>query len=340
MTIQISRAVRINNNRTVFNNAFTTGNPSGIEGFGIVVDAFEDIRAAAFDVVMPEILWNTCIPAAAIDRAINIGARSASYKVKDRRGVGSFRASHGKDIPTVGAGMNKVTVPLESSAISAHVDRDDLNAIQFGHEGLNLLTEYGVIMREACERHIEKVFFFGFPELSYTGYIDHPEIAETAVPNGAGGFPEWSTKTAEEIEEDINSAITTVWVDSKQAFLPGRIEIPPAQFALLSTKKTGLDNNTSITILEYIKKNNIYTQMTGLELEVKPLRHLEEAGAGSTDRMRVTDLKADYHWLPMPEDFTMLEPFNRGFETDLFASYKFGPYHIRQPLSSLYVDGI
>lgn len=334
MTKQISRAVRINNQRTVFNNAFTTGNPTGLEGFGIVQDAFEDIQAAAFDVVMPEILWNTSIPAASVDRSINIGARSASYKVKDRRGVGSFRASHGKDIPTVGAGMNKVSVPLESSAISAHIDRDDLNAIQFGHEGLNLLTEYGVIMREACERHIERVFFFGFPELDYTGYIDHPEIAITA---SADTF---ANLDAEGIENEINSAITIVWTGSKQAFLPGRVELPPEQFALLSTKKTGLDNNTSITILKYLEKNNIYTQMTGLDLDIVPLRHLEEAGAGGEDRMRVTDLKADYHWMPMPEDFTMLEPFNRGFETDLFASYKFGPYHIRQPLSSLYVDGI
>ncbi|MPW31950.1 DUF2184 domain-containing protein [Agarivorans sp. B2Z047] len=322
-----------------FNNAYTAGNPSGIDGFGIVVNAFEDIKTAAYDVVMPEILWPTCVPEASVDRSINVGARSASYKVKDRRGVGSFRASHGKDIPTVGAGMNKVTVPLESSAISAHVDRDDLNAIQFGHEGMNLLNEYGVIMREATERHIERVFFYGFPDLDYTGYIDHPNIPASVVVDPGSGT-EWANKDAEQIEADINNGISAVWVGSKQAFIPDKVEIPPEQFALISTKKTGLDNNTSITILEYIKKNNVYTQVTGQELNIKPLRHLEAAGAGGTDRMRITDTRADYHWMPMPEDFTMLDPFYRGFETDLFASYKFGPYHIRQPISSLYLDGI
>lgn len=326
--------------KTKFNNAYTVGNPTGMEGFGIVLNAFEDIKTEAYNVVMPEIKWAETIPAASVDREISIGARSASYKVKDRRGVGSFRASHGKDIPVVGAGMNKVTVPLESSAISAHIDRDDLNAIQYGHEGMNILNEYGVIMREASERHIERVYFFGFDELEYTGYVDHPLIPVTVAVDGGSGT-EWSTKVGEQMAADIQAALRAVWIGSKQAFVPGCVELPTEQFSLIHDTRiaTGINGNSE-TVAEFIKRNNIFKTITNQELEIKPLRHLDGAGAGGTDRMRVTDLRADYHWMPMPEDFTMLDPYYRGFETDLFGSYKFGPYHIRQPISSLYVDGI
>ena len=323
-----------------FNNAFTTGNPSGIEGFGIVMDAFEDIKSEAYNVVLPEIQWNKCIPAGSIDRSVNIGARSASYKVKDRRGIGSFRASQGKDLPVVGAGMNKVTVPLESSSVVAHIDRDDINAVAFGHEGMNLITDYGVIMRESAERHIERTFFFGDDNFNYTGYIDHPLIPVT-VSDDPGGGSEFINKTGEQMAFTINQALTAVWVGSKQAFIAGRVELPSDQFALIHTTRlaTGV-NGVAQTVAEFIMSSNIYKTVTGQELEIKPLRHLDGAGAGGTDRMRVTDIRDVHHWMPMPEDFTMLDPFYRGFETDLFASYKFGPYHIRQEISSLYVDGI
>lgn len=331
--------LQFENAKHKFRNSFSAGNPTDIVGFEIVQSSFEDIKARAYNVEYPQILWSSCIPGASIDREINVGARSASYIVKDRRGKAAFRSSKSRDIPQVGASLKKESVPIESSVVGATIDIEDIEAVAFGHQGMNLLTEYGEVMREASEKHIEEVFFFGDADIGYESYIDYSEIASSVVPD-LGSGTEMINKTAEQVEADINNLISGVWVNSKQVFLPSRIELPPSQFSMLATRKTGLGDHTNTTMLEYIRKNNVYTAVTGQDLEIKTNRHFAGAGAGGTDRMRATDMKPENHWMPMPLDFQMLTPRDEQLETKLVARVKFGGYHIRQPLSSAYADGI
>jgi hypothetical protein len=324
-------------------NAFTTGNPAGLNGaMGFDINVFEQITAKSYDVKLPEILWNRTIPAASIDTSINVGARLASYRVKDRRGMGAFRATVGKDIPTVGVTMNKVSVPLESAAVSGTVDIDDLRAVAMGFEGMNLITELGAAMREASERHIEKVFFYGFSSLGFAGYLDYSLTPATTAGAKLAGGTTWAVATPDEIIKDIQTALSLVFTNSKGLFVPGRVELPAAQFALIATMRvngTG-GNGINETVLAYIKRNNIYTQTTGLELDVVALRHLEGAGTGGTHRMIVSEYKPENHWLPMPEAFNMLPPMDRQLATDLTAIYKFGSYHRPYPTSAQMMDGI
>lgn len=324
-------------------NAFTPGNPAGMNGaMGFDVNIFEQITGRAYDVKLPEIAWSKTIPAASIDTSINVGAKMASYRTKDRRGKGAFRAAVGKDIPVVGVTMNKVTVPLESAAVSASIDLDDLRAVAFGFEGMNLITELGAVMREASERHIEQVFFYGFSTLGFAGYIDYSLVPATTAATKAATGTTWAVATPDEIIKDIQTAIGTVYANSKGLFVPGRVEIPIEQFVQISSQRINgtSGNGVNETVLSFVKKNNLFTQLTGRELEVVSLRYLDGAGAGVTDRMIVSVNEAEHHWLPMPEAFNMLAPQDRQLATDLFATYKFGSYHKPYPTSALFMDGI
>ncbi len=325
-------------------NAFTPGNPAGLNGaMGFTVNVFEQLQARAYDVKLPDIQWSSTIPSGSIDTSINVGAKLTSYRVRDRRGKGAFRAAVGKDIPTVGVTMNKVAIPIESAAVHASIDLDDLQAVQFGYEGMNLITDQGAVMREAAERHIEEVFFFGYASLGFAGYLDYSLVpASTALTKAAGGTT-WAVATGDEIVKDIHFAIGLVFANSKGVFIPGRVEIPLAQLVQISSQRMGGAAGASgenETVLSYIKKNNLYTQTTGQELQVVGLRYLDNAGAGATDRMIVSEFKDENHYMPMSEPFNMLPPQDRQLSTELFAKYKFGSYHKPYPTSAQFIDGI
>lgn len=324
-------------------NAFTPGNPAGLNGaMGFTVDVFEQLQARAYDVKLPDIKWSETL-GEGLDTSINPGAKLTSYRVRDRRGKGAFRAAIGKDIPTVGVTMNKVVIPLESAAVSASADLDDIRSVAFGFEGMNLLTDLGVVMRESCERHIEETFFFGYPELDFAGYIDYALVPATTAGTKAAGGTTWAVATGDEIVKDIQTAIGLIYTNSKGVFMPNRVEIPLAQLVQISSQRMGGAagaTGENITVLEYIKRNNLYTSLTGQELDVRGLRYLEDAGAGVTDRMIVSQADGETNYMPMSQAFEMLPPQDRQFATDLFAHWKFGSYHKPFPTSAQFIDGI
>lgn len=324
-------------------NAFTAGNPAGQNGaMGFDVNIYEQIRATAYEVKLPDILWSNTLPAGSLDTSVNVGAKLVSYRVKDRRGKGAFRAAVGKDIPTVGATINKVTIPMESGAVGASIDLDDLRAVAFGHEGMNLITDNGSTMREASERHIEHTFFYGFSTLGFAGYLDYALSPLTTASVKAATGTTWAVATPDEIISDVVTGITTIGVNSKGIFKAGRLELPIAQFMLIAGRRINgtAGNGVNETILSFLKKNNPFTAVTGQELDIRMVRYLQGAGVGGSDRAIFSDANPDNQYMPMSEAFNMLPPQDVQLATNLFGTYKFGSYHRPFPTAFLQMDGI
>ena len=303
----------------------------------LLVGSFEDMKSEFYEVKYGEIQWRDVIPEASVDTSINPGATSTSYRVYDQRGKGSFRSQHDNGVPTVGQTLGKNIVPIEVAGVSAIFDTEDARQIQFGHNQ-SLLSELPNVMRKACERHVEGTVFFGDENIQdFQGWLDYAGVTITTVGNGAGGNPEWNTKTPDEILGDINDAISAVWNGTKQVHLPDTVYLPGTQLAFIAAFRIPEIN---MTVLEFIKANNIYTALTGQELTIKSVRYLDGAGAGGTDRMVVAETNAENVTLPFPLPFDLLEPQERGFDVELYAEYKFGSFHMRYPASMIYVDGI
>lgn len=325
-------------------NALVAGNPAGLNGaMGFDINVFEQVIARAYDVKLPDILWSQTIDPSSIDTSINPGAKLASYRVRDRRGKGAFAAVVGKDTPTVGVTMNKVTIPVELGRVMAQADLDDIRAVAFGFEGMNLLTDLGVVMREAAERHIEEAFFFGYSELGFAGYIDYSLVPATSALTKAAGGTTWAVATGDEIAKDVSYAQGLIYENSRGLFMGGRLELPLAQLVQIAGQRMGGSSGPTgenVTVLEYIKRNNLYTQTTGRELEVRGLRYLNGAGTGGTDRMILSDPNPEYSYMPMSIPFQMLAPQDVQYATNLFAEYKFGSFHKPYPTSAQFLDGI
>lgn len=320
----------------IHNNTFQYGRVNAMQ---IVQSNFEQIVSGIEDVELPEILWSQVIPSECVDTSINPGARAASYLVRDRSGRGQFRARLANDVPSVGVALDKVTIPLEASGVGADFDIQDARAIEFGVEGPGLFTELGESMREASERHIEGVTWYGDDDVDYNGLIELPGVpVAPASLNASGNSSEWPDKDPDEILADVNDALTGVWLQSNTVHLAGTLLIPAKRYGQIATQR--VSQNSDVSVLEYVEKANLYTTRTKQPLKIVPVRYLDQAGAGKTARMAAATLSKKTLWMPMPLAFQLLEPQPQGYGVKLYAEYIFGPTHIKHPLSWRYVDGI
>lgn len=156
---------------------------------------------------------------------------------------------------------------------------------------------------------IDEQVYVGDATTQDTGLLNNALVTNVAnLPNGAGGSPLWSLKTPQEILDDVNNLIVSVWTASAYKVMPNKIGLPPVQFGSISTRIVSTAGNESI--LSYIKKNNILKASGNGELEIVPMKWLVGAGAGGTigtpgtvDRMVAYTQENQYVRYPM----TMLQ---------------------------------
>lgn len=311
--------------------------PDRNSAFEFFLSNMEQFQNRFREVKYQDLFWKQVIPGGSIDTGVNPGANMTSYPVGDWRGLGAFRARYGKNIPTVSLTFGKNNIPIQVGGISATMDTDELRAVQFGMR-MDLQTRFPEVMRKACELHVEGSFFYGDMNVGFVPWLDYPGVPETVAAQGAGGDTEWGTKTPDEIIYDLNMALTTVWVNTRQVHMPNWIALPSGHYGYIAS--TPRSNNSDTTILDYFLKNNICTNSGRGEVTVIAMPYLDTAGVGGAARMISGEKREENFNMPFSMPFTLLAPQFQGFSINLFAEYKFGSVHMPYPMSYLFTDGI
>ena len=188
------------------------------------------------------------------------------------------------DIPVIQADMSKSVARTfnfaEYMAFSV-MEREKMMGI--GRDPETFLNK-GI--RLHCDKLIDRNVYQGFEKVNSTGLVNNPAIARISAATAAGGGTRWSQKTADEILNDINSAISALWKDNDCSpdALPNHILVPVEQFGALVTRKVSDDSERSI--LTYVLENNLTTQQGG-ELVISPCKWCSRAGSSRSDRMVV-----------------------------------------------------
>lgn len=311
--------------------------PSRESAFEFFLSNMEQFQERFRNVKHQDLLWKKVIPFESIDTGVNPGADSVSYPVGDWSGLGAFRARFGNNIPSVAMTFGKNNVPLQVGGISARMDADEVRAAQFGMR-MNLHTRFPEVMRKACEFHVEGVFFYGDESVGFLPWLDYPGVPETVAAVGAGGDTEWESKTPDEIVFDLNMALASVWVNSRQVHMPNWVGLPSGHYGYIAS--TPRSANSDTTILEYFLKSNICANSGRGQVTVEPLPYLDDAGASGAARMISGEKKEENFLMPFSLPFALLAPQFEGFNINLFAEYKFGSVHMPYPAAYLFTDGI
>lgn len=316
---------------------------SGQTAGEFAVSIYDQVNSNFIDVKYGDILWREVLGKDQIKTDVSAGAQNYVQPIRDMVGSAAFQGKGAvpNNIPRVGLSIGAMTIPLAWSATSSGITNEDVRVYKQGSLG-SLPSDLGKAMQKACENLVETSVFFGAAEVGFEAFMSYTGVtATTAAATGTGVTTTWSTKTAQLMIDDVNLAIAKVMADSKYIFKPGNIDLPPEQFMRLATTAMVFGTGgVMMTALEFLKKNNAYTAMTGKELVISNIRYLKAAGAGGLNRMVVQDRSAEYQYMPFPLPYTLGQPVPAPLGADFYAEQKFGSYAILQKGTTLYVDGI
>lgn len=166
------------------------------------------------------------------------------------------------------------TIPeLESAAkVGRPIDEQKLEALRLDHQlAIDEMVYIGDTTVQVSAGQVA------------TGLVNSPLVTPVNVATVSGSTT-WAAKIAaglyDAVTADVNTLITNAWAASGYSIVPGRVLLPPADYALITEQKVSSAGNVSI--MKYIQENNIYSRSTGRQLEVLPLKWLNGAGASGT----------------------------------------------------------
>lgn len=304
------------------------------EAMGFVQSQAKAINATVYAAEYPDHDYGALIPTDS--SAPDWSAGMITY-LTDTVGKAEFIAGGAKDIPLADVIRGQSDVNYELAGIGYGFDLEEINRAAL--LGIPLTTLKADAARQASMEMLYDVAMIGNTRKNLTGLLNSAAVVQGLVAQNAGATSRlWSAKTSQEIIKDFDDLITGGWIASKQVELADTILISPERMAYLNIRL--VNDSNSETLLSFVKRTNIYTLTTGLELTIRAVRWLSTLGSGGTQRMvayKRNPRVVTFH-LPMPHRF--LPVWQNGPMSFLMPGiFRVGGVEIRRPGAVRYADG-
>lgn len=313
------------------------------QALGFLVSQTSHIETQAYQVQYPDIQYPALIP---VDSSANQWATGVTFYSMDKVGQADWFSHLAKDIPLADVERQQFEHPIEMAAIGYRYSLQELGQAAL-IPGTNLSADRAVAAVRSYEEFMDGVALRGVPPIGKTkgwsGLINDPNVIAGNVANdgvgGGGNSTKWVNKTPTQITRDVNNLLSGVYQESLTVEMADTLLLPVAHLDYIST--TPRSDLTETTILEYLRRSNTYTAITGQPLTIRAVRGLETAGAGNTARMIAyrRDPQVVKLHLPMPHRF--LPVWQTGpLVFDIPGIFRTGGVEIRRPKAFRYGDGI
>jgi hypothetical protein len=186
---------------------------------------------------------------------------------------------------------------------------------------------------EFVERRMDHATALGKSELGMYGFVNHPNVPiDTAADIGAG-VTEWDNKTPDQILADMHAFALAQWEDTQELHPPTDMLLPTHHYGLVSTRRMGVDTNT--TILQMFLATNPFIK------NVQSWYRLNTADEAGTGPRAVCYKKSPrVVKVAVPMEAIQHEPERRGLMFKVPVEARFGGCLVRMPLAMRYLDGI
>lgn len=289
------------------------------------------IESQVYQIQYPDIQYRGLVP---VDTSAAPFAGEVTYYSMDGYGQVKFMGNDGTDFPFVETDMRKHSVQIENLGVGYSYNEWELGMAQM--LGINLTADKASIVRRVSEEKLDQIIFNGQPDMGWDGLIDSALVTKSDAPAGAGGVTEWLQKTPDEIIKDVTTVLSGIVTTSLQIERADTILLPLA--ALHHIASTPRASGSDMSILEWIKRYNVYTAETGAALMVRSVRGLENAAAGNHGRMiayRRDPQILRFH-MPMPLRFYPAQQWLLRYIVP--AVMRCGGLEIRRPGGIRYLD--
>lgn len=232
------------------------------------------------------------------------GSKTAIQRVYDSVGMAKIIANYGDDLPRIDLLAEEKAVTVRALGASYGYSVMDLKNAQYA--GVNLTAEKAIAAREAIDRKIDKIAWYGDADFGITGFINNPNLGEyTLSATGSGSSTTFASKTDEQIISDLNGFIASVEVSTNYVERPNTLLLPPSVYTLIATMRLSYSDRT---VLDFFRNAHPYIN------RIIPVGELEAAGDESKNVMIAGYFDTSYIKLEIPIRFEQMPVQYRNLE--------------------------
>lgn len=303
------------------------------QALGFLVAQTSYIEPQVVEVQYPDIQYPDIIP---VDTSANEWAKSVTYYSTNKVGQAGWFHHLAKDIHVADSERSKFEVGVEMADIGYRYSLEELGQAMM-IPGMNLSADRAMAARRAYEEFVDRIALEGDAEKNYSGIMDYPGITTVDAPGGDNGN-EWEVKTGDEILADVNTLLAGMWTNSKTVELADTLLMPVSTMAHIASKRIG---DTTMTVLQFLLANNMYSHVTGRPLTIRAVRGLDTAGSGGNGR--IVAYRRDPQVLKM--HIPMTHRFMPVWQTaplvfDVPGIFRLAGLEVRRPGAVRYMDGV
>ena len=286
------------------------------------------VEKTAYETKFPEIIYEELVP---VDMSAPAWTQTITSLSSEEIGEAGWINANADDMQTVELKFLTSEKPVYEAGVGYTYGYAEIQqAMAYGR---NLSAEKAVVARKAYERFMQKVTFVGDKTKNLAGLT-----TSTAV-NVLSATKTWATATQAELLTMINQILVTKSADGEFVTIADTLLLPVDAWEALTSRT--LENGSGITLLTYIKENNVYKATTGRDLDIRAIGQLSKAGNGGLTRAvaYTRDPSVVNLHIPMPQMFL---PVHRTGLMNLAVGSMFrtAGVNIKDPTAVRYMDGV
>jgi len=302
------------------------------QALGFLVSQTSYIEPQVVHIKYPELNYADLIP---IETAGNEWAKSITFFSMDQVGQADWFNHLARDIPFADVTRAKHEIGIEMAAIGYRYTMEELGQAMM-LPNTNLTIERAASARRAYEEFVYNVALYGDTRKNWLGLMNSslPSVINIATTFASRiGDPD----TIATILQDFNSILSNIWQSSLTVELADTVLIPLSLGTLLSMVQLP---HTTMNLMEWIKKNNMYTSETGLPLTIRSVRGLDTAGASGNGRIIAYRKDPEILKMHIPMRHRFLDVWRTGpLVFDIPGIFRLAGLEIRRPGAFRYADG-
>ena len=310
------------------------------QAMGFLVSQLAVIEAEVYKTQYPDFDYAALIP---VDSSANEWAKVITFFSMDSVGRAEWQSGAAFDIPFADVERSKFDKTINMAAIGYQYNIEEINTARLV-PGTNLTADKADAARQAYAEFMYNVAFNGNAEKNLEGLLSYTGVTATDAPaegdiNGGTNSPYWVHKTSQQILSDFNSVLSGMYTASNTVEMADTVLLPDAALMLLGS--TPLNDTSTMTLLQFLQANNVYSLTTGQRLTIRGQRSLATKGSAGTGRMVAykRDPRVVKLHLPMPHRFLPVWQ-NGPMNFVVPGIFRTGGVEIRRPGAVRYLDKI
>jgi hypothetical protein len=212
------------------------------------------------------------------------GIQTITYRSYDKRGETAIIAGKATDLPRGDISGKEYSISVRTLGNAFGYSRQEIASAKV--TGMPLEARKAEATRRSYEEKVNQIIFFGSPENNLHGLFDGPAGApcltatKSDVAAGVSTTKTWATKTPDEIISDLNTALTKMFVDTKQLFRPDKLIMSVASKKILETTPRSLQSDMSI--MNWFLANNSFIHSRDQIVDINEVAGIYPATAAGT----------------------------------------------------------